>query len=69
MRNDLANAMNPSMSLGGVSLWFTQSETLHRDPSMGITSPKRLPPGSVGWCGTPSQSVGASSGVSKTVVA
>ena len=69
MRNDPANAMNPSMSLGGVSSWFTQSETLHRDPSMGITSPKRLLPGSWLVAATPSQSVGASSGVSKTVVA
>jgi hypothetical protein len=68
MRNDLANAMNPSMSLGGVSPWFTQSEALHRDPSMGMMIPKRLLPGGVGTCSTKSQSVGASSGFSKTLL-
>jgi hypothetical protein len=60
----LANAMNPSMSSGGASPWFTQSETLHRRPSMGMMIPQRLLPRGVGWQSTPSQSVGASSGVS-----
>jgi len=45
------------------------SETLHRRPSMGAMIPKRLLPGGVGKCSMKSQSVGASSGVSKIAVA
>jgi hypothetical protein len=69
MRNDFAKAMNLSMSPGGASPWFAQSETLHRRPSMGAMIPKRLLTGSIGTCSMKSQSVGASSGFSKMAVA
>jgi hypothetical protein len=69
MRNDLAKAMNPSMSPGGASPWFAQSETLHRLPSMGAMIPKRLLTGGADACSMKSQSLGASSGFSKMAVA
>jgi hypothetical protein len=69
MRNDLAKAMNPSMSHRGASPWFAQSETLHRRPSMGAMIPNRLLTGGAGTCSMKSQSVGASSGFSKMAVA